>query len=234
MKLQFIYNYPSVVYISVHDFRMNVYVCTVFLATASMRVLSYTCICSFVVLILVKKPSQLRWDVAKALNMDYDKNKSMVDEICGALPNRDYDEDDSNPLHRILKAKGEKEYYLQKDMMGEFSKTNQYSQGFASTVNKNDKKTNVVEIVMNSGSDGQPKPPSSEVQLKEKLTVITSALPKIDKLLKDFKKVKAAIQFSKSPAGNLFLHNIFFRSVPLSRTLLTLNAFSVYEYNSSY
>jgi len=135
--------------------------------------------------------------------MDYDKNETLVDEICAQLPNRDFQEDDPNPLHQVFRSKGFKEYYLQKVHMAQFAKANQYSQGLSSQVNKNDKKKNAVEIIMQSDGAG-PKAPSADDLIKEKLTIITSALPKLDKLLKDFKKTKASIMTSKSPAGKMF------------------------------
>ena len=147
-------------------------------------------------------PFEPRWDVAKALNMDYDQNKDLVDEVCASLPNRDFSEDDPNPLHRIFKSKGFKEYYLQKVQMGQFQKTNTYSQGFSSSVAKNDKKHNVVEIIMTNEQGGGPKPKSLDVLLQEKCGIITSSLSKLDKSITYFQKMKAAISASKNPSGH--------------------------------
>ena len=135
--------------------------------------------------------------------MDYDTNSGLVDEICNQLPNKEYQDDDPNPLHQIPKAKGIRQYYLQKSKMGEFAKSNQYSQGFTSTVNKADKKHNAVELIIHSEPGGQLKPPSADDLLKEKLTVITSALPKLANIMKDFKKTKALIMTSKNPTGTV-------------------------------
>ena len=139
--------------------------------------------------------------MAKALNMDYLTQAAFVDEICEALPSRDYEDDDPNPLHQVFKARGLKEYYLQKVKMGEFQSSNTYKQGFSSSVNKNDKKTNAVELVMLNDGANSKKAPCKDDQLKALLQVLLSSLPKLQNMIKDFKKTKALIMTSKSPAG---------------------------------
>ena len=146
---------------------------------------------------------QPRWDVAKALNMDYDKNKDLVDTVCSELPNREYPEDDPNPLHQVFRAQGIKEYYLQKTQMGKVEQNNMYSQGFTSSVGKNDKKNNCVEIIMNKEvGGGSSTTKSLDDLLKDKSGILTSSLTKLDKTLNYFKKIKAAVMASKNPSGH--------------------------------
>lgn len=135
--------------------------------------------------------------------MEYDKNQELVDEICSQLPNREFPENDPNPLHQVFRSKKILEYYFQKVHMGEFTKSNQYAQGFISQVHKNDKSKNAVELMLHSGANAAPKLPSTDDLIKEKLQVISSALPVVERALKAFKKTKACIMASKNPTGAL-------------------------------
>ena len=56
---------------------------------------------------------------------------------------------------------------------------------------------------MNSETGGPLQPPSTPDLINEQMAILTAALPKIDKLIKDYKKTRAAIMTSKSPAGML-------------------------------
>lgn len=150
--------------------------------------------------------------------MDYDKQSSLVDDICSDLPAQDFP-DDENPYHKKMRARGEKMYHLVKLNMGKFKAESSFSQTLQSNVSKNDKKS-WASIEGQKDAAITTTKTDAALLFQEKLKVLESAEPRIAALVKEFKIIKAKFSVIPNAEGFFYIESVLGAAAPMQEQLL--------------